>query len=840
VIGAIYRSTLRYLLRHRWQAALAIVGIALGVAVVVAIDLANQSASRGFQLSMEQVAGRTTHQLLGGPSGIDEAIYPWLRITQGLRGSAPVVEGRVAIRGEPFTLLGVDPLAEGGFRDFASGIAPTDLRRLLSEPGTLLMSRADAQRLGIPAGTEAAVAVEVDGRQTRAQVIGFFGDAEDALLDGLLVADIATAQELLDRSGRLDRIDLILTDEQAATLARVLPGQLRLERPENRTATLLRMSEAFRINLSAMSLLALLVGTLLIYNTMTFAVLQRRALLATLRALGVTRGEIASAILFEALLLGTLGSLLGLALGSAIAQALLHLVTRTINDLYYVVNVTELILDPLLLLKGLGIGMGASLLAALVPALEAARSRPQAAQRRSVLEGRSHRLTPWLTASGVLLCGLGWALTAQPSGDLIAGFGGLFLIIVGYSLVVPAAVVLFARALTPLLGRLFGVTGTFAGRAISRGLSRTGLAVAALSVAVSATIGVGIMVESFRFSVAEWLTQTLQSDVYLSAPHALSSRAAGTLDPAIPQRLRGVSGISELSTGRRREIETAHGPVELAAIGMAAASYRGFRFLGDTLDAIWPRFRSGKAVLVSEPYARRQGLLVGQTLELFTAAGPRDFTVGGIFQDYGAGKGLVVMHRPVYAALWQDPSISSIGVYVAPGHAPQSVIADIRAALTGIPRQPQIRTNLAIREHSLAIFDRTFTVTRVLRLLAIGVAFIGVFSALMALLLEQAREHAILRASGATVANLLSIVSLQAGLLGFLAAILAMPLGWWMSAVLIDVINLRSFGWTMQTVLPPGVFGGAALLALAAALLAGTYPAWRIARMPPAATLREE
>ncbi len=514
--------------------------------------------------------------------------------------------------------------------------------------------------------------------------------------------------------------------------------------------------------------------------------------------------------------------------------------TRTINDLYYVLNVSQLLIQPLILLKGVALGLGASLIAALGPALEAARTQPTAAQRRSLIEHRAHRAAPWLLALGLGLGAAGWLLAQLPSRDLILGFGALFLIIIGYTLLVPALVLLLTRLLLPACRVLFGVIGGLAVRGIDRGLSRSGLAVAALSVAVAATVGMGVLVTSFRANVADWLGQTLQGDLYISAPHSVSSRADGLLDPEVRQRLQGLPGIAELSTGRRLEVETERGPVALLAIGLASRSHRGFSLVGEPPPGLWDGFAAGELLLISEPYAYHQGLKVGDPLQLYSADGPRQFRVGAVFRDFGSDRGLLVMAGDVFARYWHDPGISAIGLFLEPGADLDQVQAGVRAALAGLPQGARVRSNREIRAHSLEIFDRTFTVTRVLRLLAVLVAFVGIFSALMAMLLEQGRERAILRATGVTRGQLLGLVSLQTGLMGLMAGLLALPLGLVMGRVLIQVINLRSFGWSLQPLTPPGVFADALLLALAAALLAGLLPAWRSMRIEPAAALREE
>jgi putative ABC transport system permease protein len=599
------------------------------------------------------------------------------------------------------------------------------------------------------------------------------------------------------------------------------------------------MIEAFQTNLLAMSLLAILVGAFLIYNTMTFSVVRRRALLATLRIVGVTRGSLFRLLLLEATLLGLIGTLIGLLLGTLTAHYLVQLVTRTINDLYFVLTVTQLLIEPLVLCKGALVGVGITLLAACAPALEAATTVPASALRRSQLEHRVRLGLPWLALLGLLALLAGALLVRNADYGLSGGFAGLFLIIGGYSLLVPLAVTLLSRA-SSRLGRNRGLLTRFALRSIGANLSRTGLAVAALGVAVAATLGVTIMISSFRATVADWLDYTLSGDIYVSGRSSQAQGGDGALLPPTRALLEALPEVAETSSGRRVTVSSEHGPVELLALELASRSHSGFHFVSPPLADLWPRYRRGELLLVSEPYAFHQHLNTGDTLLLHTPRGPLTLPVGGIFYDYGSDRGLISLARSSYAHWWDDDAFSTLGVFLKPGVETAAAIAAMRGALAALDQALQIRSNREIRAQSLEIFDRTFAITQVLRLLAVGVAFVGVLSALMAVQLERTREQAVLRATGATPAQLSLLTLLQTGLMGLYAGVLSLPLGWLMSKVLIEVINRRSFGWSIETRLPAAALPEALLLALGAALLAGLYPAWRMRRVQPALALREE
>lgn len=846
---------MRYLVRHPWQAVLSVLGVALGVAVVVAIDLANQSAARAFELSTEAVTGRATHQVIGGPSGIPEAFYRALRVADGWRDVAPIVEADLVVPAQPgraFHLLGIDPFAERPFRPYLGAMGTgVDLSALLTRSGAMLVSAGTARDLNLELGD--TLEVIAGGRTQTVHVVGVL-DPEDTVseqaLEGLFVTDISTAQELLSAPGRLDRIDLIVPEGPTGTAlldsiaARAPPG-LEVVSASARSGAVEQMTRAFRLNLTALSLLALVFGMFLIYNSMTFSVVQRRALIGTLRALGVTRGEVLRMILAEALLIGVVGVTAGLMLGVWLGDGLLALVTRTVNDLYFAVTVREVSVPPLALVKGIALGVGGTLAAAAAPALEAAAAPPRATLTRSFLEARTRAAAPRIAVVGGVLATFGGLflilgeVAGAPWNNVLSGFVALFAIVIGLALLTPAATVLLIAVLRPALRSAFGLTGAMAGRGIVTTLSRTAPAVAALVIAVSVTVGLGIMITSFRGTVERWLGHSLQADIYISAPTLDARQAEGVLPSDVADQLIAASGVVGANVYRNVVHESAEGRVRVMAVALDPRGRAAYDFIEGAAAQVWSVFEAGEGVLVSEPYAYHHGVGVGDGIRLRTDHGRLELPVVGIYRDYGSDRGVVAVDRELYTRLWDDDAVSSVALFVAPGAGAEAIASRLRT-VAGPDSPIVIRTHRALREASLEVFDRTFLITGVLRMLAFVVAFIGILSALMALQLERAREFGVLRATGFTPGQVWRLVTMQTALTGLIAGVLAVPVGLVLAVVMTFVINRRSFGWTLQMEIAPSVLGAAVAVALTAAVLAGLYPAYRMARTPPARALREE
>ncbi|HXR91025.1 MAG TPA: FtsX-like permease family protein [Steroidobacteraceae bacterium] len=856
----LWASSIRHLLRHPAQLALALVGLSVGVATIVAVDIATASSRHAFELSMDAVNGAATHQIVGGPNGVDEQVYVKLKTLHipavaDPPAFAPVVEGYVSVGSRALQLVGLDPLATAGLNARTEAVADAageaqtpaealkvpdaDLRQWFTRPGTVVMSARTAADLGLTQGQ--SFDVDVGGRTLTAVLLATLQD-EGGGYDALLLTDIAQAQEWMDAPGRLSRIDVRVADgpDSPRILAAVrasLPPGVELQETQSRSRENLDMTAAFTTNLKAMSLLALLVSTLLIYGAISFAVVQRRRSIGILRALGATPGQVLAIVLSEALVLGVVGAAAGVLLGLAIGRELVHLVSRTINDLYFVVAVNSTTLPTITLVKAVLAGIGTALVAALLPAFEAVSSTPQLGMRRSVLEKRAVDLARKLVIVSASLAVAAGAVVFLSTRSLFAGFTALFMLLLSVAALTPAVLRSLARVAAFALGRGSPVARLAFGD-IAASLSRTGVAVAALGMAVAAMIGVSIMVESFRESLHDWLQRTMRADVYLTAPGAGGGRPERRLEADLVPSLLGVKGIAHYSMSRRVVVETSKGPIPLEAAQLSAPSYATYVLTEGDPASTWSSFKRG-GVVISEPLAWRLQLKIGDRLTVSTASGPRPFPVAGVYREYGNDRGDMLMDLRTYRELWHDDAVTSMGFYLDPGVPSASVIGELESVSRG--RQALlIRSNADIRALSMRIFDRTFVITRVLNWLAAGVAAVGLISSLLAWELERSRELAIVRSLGLTAGGTAVLIETQTAFMGLAAMIAAVPAGLLTALVLTDVINRRAFGWRIDLHLNAAQFTNALVLSLTAALVAGLYPAWRAARAPIAVEIREE
>ncbi len=864
----ILRTGLRSLVRRPLQSILCILGVALGVAVVVAIDLANSSASRAFVLSTETVAGRATHQIIGASGTIDQDVYRRIKVDLGVKDAAPVLDGyatAIELDQQPLRILGVDVFAEAPFRSFVGGGgARLDLNgfsQFLTRSDAILIGKATAERYGLSVGGQ--VTLRVGDKRQVMRIVGILQPADESsgrALDGLGIVDVSAAQEFFGLNNQLSHIDLIADErtlegrELLARIQAILPADARITKPQARSQSIESLTDAFELNLTALSLLALVVGMFLIYNTITFSVVQRRPLFGTLRCLGVTKEQIFGLVLFETIVLSTIGALLGLGFGLLLGRGAVALVTQTINDLYYVVTVRSISIAPITLVKGLGLGIGAAVLAALAPAFEATSIPPISVTKRSNIEERVRRLLPLVALAGLGLF-ISGVLMLLLSKQLVINLGGIFGVIIGLALASPLVTVWLMRLCTPVDGRVAGIIGRLATRAVANAISRTSIAIASLMIAVSVIIGLQSMIRSFRVTVETWLDATLIADVYVSPPSSGVNNANSVIDPQLLTDFKAQAGVAAVTSLRRTTTDfvvldnpaTPGASADWQTTGLlvvhAETDRQAASFVWTEGDhnAIWNSMLDQDEVQVSEPFANKHGITPQRNaLLLRTERGERQFRVVGVYYDYSADQGVVLMRRQVYDRYWNDSDISSLAVYLTPDFQQNAsgFAGDLRQRFAG--RDLVITANRELRTQALAVFDRTFAITGALNLLATVVAFIGVLSALMALQIERTRELGVLRANGMTLGQLWRLTLIETGLMGATAGALSMPTGYLLALILVYIINLRSFGWTIQLHLEWTTFAQALAVAVVSALLAAVYPMLRMGKLQIANALRQE
>ncbi len=842
---------LRPMLRRPGRFLVTVAGVAIGVASVVATVASNRAAVSSFREGVEEVAGRTRLEVTR-PGGLDEGALGSLRGLASDAAIVPVIE-ELAIApalGDAVRVLGVDLLADRSVRDLdLASRAPLDaalLQRALRGEGALVPD-ALAREAGVAAG--GSLRILVRSRPVDLPVIATLRPrAAASAWDRVVVVDVAWAQELFGRVGRLDRIELLPregvdVEALAGEVRRRLPEGCEVAAPRERGERTGRMLAALEFNLTALSGISLLVGAVLVGTTLATSVVQRRSILALLRSLGTTRQQIAASILLEAAAIGLLGGLLGVAAGALGARAMLASVRSTMAAVVQGIPETELAVPAGLAIAGVLAGVLVSLAAALLPLREALATpavqglRAERPRRLGAKGWRRAGLAFAALVAAAVALAFAPAVAGLPIPALFSALAVLALGIVVASPVLDLAARAAARA-------SFGGLRTpirIVMAALSAGRRRAAWASGALGVAVALAVAIAVMVGSFRTTVAEFLAQTIRSDVWVRPVVAATGVHVGRLDPEIVTTALALFGPDVVDPFHESTARIAGEDVALAAGEFAVVRRAGGVPFVDGRDSreVFTAALRDRSAIVNESLARRFGVGRGDVLRLETRAGILERRIEGVFYDYSRSQGLVVLDRGDFLAHYPDEGPQQIALFLPPGADAEAAQARLRTALGGRFRV-DVLLNRELRREAMATFDRTFAITTALQLVSSLVAVIAVLTVLGALVDERRKDLALLRALGGSRFQVAGVVVGEAGVLGLLGVVSGVVLGLATGLVIVKVVNLQSFGWSLRFLPPWGDLAATVGAVVPACLMAGLVPAIAAARFTPQELFRDD
>jgi len=846
---------LRPIVREKTRTLLTIAGIAVGVAVVVAIQLANQSALRAFRESIDAVAGRANYQIVSESGSLDEDVLLRLQPlwTNGAR-FAPVidVEGIVEPSQEPIRLFGVDLMSDLHFREYRyarivtpsvsegpgwQAAAPASPRSVaharddvmaLFQPDSIILPAPFAREHHLDVGSSLTLNILGNRRTMIVRGILEARGPATAFNGAIAICDISIAQSSFGMAGRLSRIDMLLpSDALEARVKPLLPAGTRIERPSRRNERVEKMLRAFRVNLFALAGVALLVGMFLVYNTVLISILRRRRDVGIVKTIGVAPHQVFFAFLGEGFLFGAIGAAIGILLGDLLAHAILQSIGRTINSLYVSSQPEAVALTPGVIALGMIVGVVLSLLSAIQPSIEAAQIRPSIMLRRSGAPAPSPALAR--RAFGAPLCfALAVACSFAPPirGIAVFGYIAVLFVVAGFSLLAPEIVRATSAIFAAPMRRAFGIVGQLAAASLPASLRRTSIASAALSIAIAMMVAVALMVGSFRVTVDIWVRQTIQSDLWLRPAKGLTNADSALFPPAILDDLRKVGFIAGIDPVRGRDVIYQDNLVAVGSGDFHVASRFG------NLPMVTPRSSADalrraietNGVFVSESFSLKFDKGVGDAIVLPTANGPRSFPITGIYRDYSNDRGVVVMHRALYVQSFRDNAINTVVIFLKPGVDREKARAELER-MFGPKYHAFAISNASIRKEVMTIFDQTFLITYALLGIAIVVAVLGIINTLAALILERMRELALLRVGGMSIREVRTMIVLESALLGIASTVVGVVMGYALSWILIYVINKQSFGWTIAFHTPWRLILSSLGVTLAASVIAGLVPA---------------
>lgn len=826
--------TLRYLRAAAVRTLLTIFGIVLGVAVVIAFEVVNESVRASFRGTIDRVAGKTA-LTVGEGTGIAEELLEVVRGVPGVAVAVPVIRetARDVKTGTQLTVFGIDTVTDSKVRDYevtAEDVRIEDELGFLNDPRGVIITATYAQRNGLKVGD--VIELETANGVAEFNVRGTLAPRGVAKIFGgdLLLMDVYAAQIAFGRDRRFDYIDVVpepgaQVAELAELIGKAVDHKAEVARPERRTEEAEQIMSGFTLGLSVASLVAIAVGAFIVYNALAIAVAQRRKEIGILRAIGVTRRQITVLFVGEGLLIGLIGSVVGIFAGVLLARASLAMVGDTLSQVYVQVQLDDITLAPAQLVIGLCVGMGVSFLAAFFPANRAAHIEPATAMRKKfdiadvgVPQGST---ALWLGAASAAVTVL-TAIFAHAQESALIGYAaiGFFAQTAAFLAVVIARVVAqVARRLTLRRGPVLrmGVTG------FERNAGRNAVAIAALGIALANVTTAGMFVGSFQQTTERWVDRTLRADVFVFAGRQVAGRIERPISQAVRPELHAVTGVEFVDAQRVTRQRFRGQPFFVHAYDVVSYSrYNQLAVVEGEVDDALKQLAQGTGVLASETFMRQFKLRLGDVCTLQTVQGPRPFRIALVYADYSTQLGTLTMMRDVYVSYFNDSLVDAYSVYVAKGVSVESVRRGI-ADSVGTKYRLMAIANGEFKKEIRAVIDRSFSLMNALQLVAIIVALLGIVNTLVVSVIDRRMEIGIFKAIGAARGQVQQMFMVEAWLLGFASSVLGIAFGTATSIYLVKELMWFQIGqqltWHFSAVTVLETFLLAQLVALLGAWL---------------------
>jgi len=822
-----------YFRRHVLRTILTTAGIVLGVAVFVGMHTANQSVLYAFTRTVDRIAGKTELQVNAGETGFDEDVLDKVQSASTVRVAVPVIEAvvdtNIAAEGH-LLVLGIDMTGDRSLRDYdlESGDESVidDPLVFLAQPDSIILAKEFADKHQFATGSRVTLGTVEGDKQFTVRGVMKSSGLTSAFGGNLAIMDIYAAQKMFGCGRKFDRIDLTvkpghtLAEGQRELTALLGPG-FQIEPPSGRGQQFEAMLAAYSMMVNISSAFALFIGMFIIYNSFAIAVTQRRSEIGILRALGATRRQIRWLFLGESAVTGLVGSVGGVLFGVLIARGIAASIGTLISDVYGVAQHTDEIANsPALLLLALAIGIVTSMIAAAIPARNAARVDPvQALQKGKyqVLSAGESRLRAVL---GVVV-GAVSIVCLSNGGSRPVFYTGYALAILVALLVSPLLSLALAKALRPVLKAIRPVEGALAADSLIQAPRRTSASVAALMLSLALVVAFAGIARASYDSIIDWMNTALNPDLFVTPSQSIVVRTIRFPAEMGPQ-LSSIPGIERVQMVRDARIVFRRTPVMVVAVEVNSIARTARREpVAGNADEMYKRTAAGEGLMVSDNLAQLQHLRLGETLEIPAPNGVIRLPIVGIIVDYSDQQGTILMDRSVFKRFWNDDTVNVFRVYLTPGAQVPEVRQRILEKFAG-QRQVFVFTNNELRRYILQITDQWFGLTSVQIAVAVLVAILGIVNTLTVSITDRRRELGVLQAVGGLHGQIRRTIWLEALSIGALGLALGFVLGainlyYILQIVHRDIVGTRldyEFPFNTVLALVPTILGAAFVAAI--------------------------
>ena len=840
MISALANITWKQWRRHRLRTLLTLLGIALGVAVFFAVRTANVTLINSLTTTIEKVAGKATLQISGGESGFPESVWETVKDTPGVRIAEPAIEvvAHTAFEDEGNLLIvGVDMLGDGELREYQFDEANSEIGDpllALAQPDSILIARTFADKHKLKEGDKLPLFTSQGKKDFTIRGIFSPSGLGEVFGGQIAVMDVFNAQFVFGRGRNIDRIDLmnepeVAVEELQRRLRERLPAGLEIEHPSSRGQGLESAVKGMNIGMTVTSLIALLVGMFIIFNTFSISVNQRWKEIGVLRAIGVERKNVQRMFLGEAAVMGSIGSALGVVLGFGLSVGVEFVMSSIADQIFGLVSTRQ---APVFrwdfALLSFALGVVASIVAAWAPARAASQLDPAMALHNIETRQRESVLGTARLVAGVamVLAGLALIRFAPLRADLYIQFSYAVLIILGMIAVLPKLSELTARALRPLMDRLFGAEGALAVDSMIQAPRRTSATVGALMIGLMFVFATGAYVESQKKVFDRWMKQAINADLVVATTEGARSRT-WHFDQSLSDKIAALPGVNRLENVRFTFLPYADDSVALVALELDGWFARAkLEIQGASAATAREKTTNGEGVMVAHNFANRYGLWVGDRIRLQTPTEPFDRPIVGVIEDYTSEKGTIFMERDLYKRYWNDPAIDIINVNLNPGVERVAFKGELQRAIKGQQRA-FIYTQEEWRAWVLKLLDQFFSMMYMQMLVAIFTAAVGIVNALIISTAERKRELGVIRAIGGLRGQLRKMILLEAVVIALIGIVTAAIAGVFNTYFLTRTAAAMIGGYTIPFAFPVKIILIAFPIVLAIALLAAWWPARR-------------
>lgn len=817
--------------QEKFLALLSIIGISLGIGLFVGVKVASDRAISSFEKNITGVSPYANYEV-SDISGIDfnEQIYKVIRNIE--EKSLPVLKtfGYIPYIKDTIDINGIYSVKAFRFLDLSPD-EQIDLESFFKEINGIVITKKFAERYHFKKGD--FIKTSVYDKKYTLKIVGIINS--QSLLINTVIMDLGNFQEYFNKSGYLTRIDIRTDEKTADKIKSILPFNLKIEKKEHIFKNQKALISSFRYNLQFISLVAILVGLFLLYNTVFISVVKRRTEIGILRGLGADKKTVVMLFIFQGIILGFVGSLIGICLGQLVAYFSVLAVEKTISTMYSTISISDYMTTKNDAFAAFLLGIAVSIIASLIPSYEASKIRPNETSRVGSFEGKYKEYYKIFSVAGLCFTLLGVIFsftdyTYTPFNFPILTYIGILLIITGFTFFSPFYLYVVLKNTQKPIKKIFRIVGN-----ITIGDMRGNnyrFSVALMSVAISSALIIALLtlIFSLKASLEKWINQYIVADVYIKPASCKSNYCFYPISEEIVEIVKGFPEVAGVDKFRAIHLDF-HGKKIVGGFAdiKIKREYSRKRYFEKEYDEILKEMEGEELVAgISDYLSLKYGLQKGDFIKLQTPSGEVAFRINDISSSYSTTTGFVYIDRKWLKKFWGIDDATQFSVYVKEGINVDNFIKKLKERL--LPYYSlEIMNNDELRQKIIDIFNKSFAITYAIELISIIVSLIGVINTLLALVFERKREYSIFRYLGGSWKQIQNTLILSAGIIGLTGILLGFILGSIISIIFIQVVNKISFGWEIHFRMPVFYLSIVTLILFITTLVAGFLPS-KVAR----------